>query len=60
MAEIFYVYQSPEEPYRGLVFHDEPWHGAMLEISGEHYWISNPKFAQPSNEYLAKGKEQNI
>jgi hypothetical protein len=38
-AEEFYKYE-PEtaEPYRGMVFHDEAFHYAMIQIFGGMYW----------------------
>lgn len=34
-----------------LLFHDEPWHWAMLHMKGEGYWQQHPELAQPSLEY---------
>ncbi|VUL74801.1 hypothetical protein [Stenotrophomonas maltophilia] len=34
-----------------LLFHDEPWHWAMLHLLGEGYWHQNPELLQPSLEY---------
>ncbi|WP_406673847.1 hypothetical protein WBK31_35620 [Nonomuraea sp. N2-4H] len=45
----------PGEPYRGLVFHDEAWHWAMLGIYGERYWVAHPELADPPPEYRALG-----
>ena len=52
-AEGFYVYQPPGTPHRGLVFHDEPWHWAMLGLKGAYYWADHPEFAHPPAEYRA-------
>jgi len=53
-AERFYSYQAPSEPHRELVFHDEAWHWAMLELFGEEYWISRPGLESPSSDYRAE------
>ncbi|WP_386066307.1 hypothetical protein ACFJIW_17440 [Tahibacter sp. UC22_41] len=50
-AEAFYDYEPASNPYRGLVFHDEAWHWAMLRIAGPDYWTTQPSLAQPSAEY---------
>ncbi|MFG1697449.1 hypothetical protein [Nonomuraea sp. NPDC049309] len=54
-AREFYAYEPAGEPYRGLVFHDEAWHWAMLGIYGERYWVSHPELADPPPEYRALG-----
>ncbi|WP_431949943.1 hypothetical protein [Nocardia lijiangensis] len=46
----FYCYQGPGTPCRGLVFHDDAWHWAMLGIHGL-YWNTRPELARPSDEY---------
>lgn len=50
-ANKFYEYEPPSTEVRGLVFHDEAWHWAMLTIHGEGYWRSRPELEQPSREY---------
>lgn len=50
-AETFYQYEPASDPYRGLVFHDEAWHWAMLRVFGPSYWISQPALELPSAEY---------
>jgi hypothetical protein len=50
-----YPYEPSDAPYRGLIFHDEAWHWAMLAIHGEGYWIERPELAVPSPEYRAVG-----
>lgn len=50
-AEAFYEYEPASDPYRGLVFHAEAWHCAMLQIFGPDYWIKQPSLAQPPAEY---------
>ena len=56
LAESFYSYESEAEPYRGLVFHDEAWHWAMLRIVGEQYWQLRPELQAPSEEYRAESQ----
>ncbi|MFC8277788.1 hypothetical protein ACFUJR_35710 [Streptomyces sp. NPDC057271] len=46
-----YPYESADEPYRGLVFHDEPWHWAMRRIFGDRYEQERPEPAEPSGGY---------
>jgi hypothetical protein len=48
-----YPFEASDAPYRGLVFHDEAWHWAMLAIHGTAYWISHPHLAEPPAEYRA-------
>jgi hypothetical protein len=48
-----YPYESSDEPNRGLIFHDEAWHWAMLRIYGDAYAGDHPELAQPSAEYRA-------
>ncbi|WP_257385202.1 hypothetical protein [Tahibacter caeni] len=50
-AGTFYEYEPASAPHRGLVFHDEAWHWAMLHIFGPFYWISRPALELPSAEY---------
>ena len=47
----FYIYQSEKEEFRGLVFHDEAWHWAMLKIYGENYWLTKPELSSPCENY---------
>ncbi|WP_057919664.1 hypothetical protein [Lysobacter antibioticus] len=49
-ALAFYPYEEPGD-LRGLIFHDEAWHWAMLRIYGERYWQTYPKFQHPTQEY---------
>lgn len=45
----FYRYEPPE--MRDLmVFHDEPWHWAMLGIA-PFYWQASPELAKATGEY---------
>lgn len=50
-ALAFYPYEEPGTSYRGLIFHDEAWHWAMLRIHGEGYWRTHPELEQPPREY---------
>lgn len=49
----WYHYESADEPCRGLVFHDESWHWAMLAIHGPDYVVEHPELVEPSPEYRA-------
>ncbi|GAA2016085.1 hypothetical protein GCM10009839_09410 [Catenulispora yoronensis] len=49
-AEEFYYYEEPGA-YRGLVFHDEPWHWAMVTIKGSDYYTRHRELAHPPDEY---------
>lgn len=49
-AHSFYQYEPPS-PLRGLVFHDEAWHWAMLELHGDTYWKLDPSLETPGAEY---------
>jgi hypothetical protein len=42
---------SLREPHRGLLFHDEAWHWAMLQTAGPQYWVNRPELKQPSAAY---------
>jgi|SRR5262245_12790916 len=42
-----YPYEPPGTQFRGLIFHDEAWHWAMLFLHGEHYWSRHPELAKP-------------
>ncbi|PGH46595.1 hypothetical protein COO58_16460 [Micromonospora sp. WMMA1996] len=48
-----YPFEERDAPYRGLVFHDEAWHWAMVEIHGQGYWTSHPELVRPPAEYEA-------
>ncbi|MFG2577356.1 hypothetical protein [Streptomyces sp. NPDC048481] len=48
-----YPYEPAETSFRGLVFHDEAWHWAMLSIHGAQYTVDRPELAHPSPGYLA-------
>lgn len=50
-----YPYEPEGAPERGLVFHDEAWHWAMLAIHGDRYVVEHPELVQPSPEYEALG-----
>ncbi|MEV1023044.1 hypothetical protein [Streptomyces sp. NPDC050264] len=49
----WYPYESDDVPCRGLTFHDEAWHWAMLAIHGDRYWVEHPELTDPSPEYRA-------
>ncbi|MGF1430988.1 hypothetical protein [Kitasatospora sp. LaBMicrA B282] len=55
-AAAFYPYELPGAPHRGLVFHDEAWHWAMLGLRGDYYWGDHPDLAQPPAAYRALGE----
>jgi hypothetical protein len=46
-----YPYQPQAAPYRGLVFHTEAWHWAMITLKGELYWTRYPELERPPAEY---------
>lgn len=48
-----YPYESREEPHRGLLFHDEAWHWAMLALHGDRYAREHPELIEPPAEYRA-------
>ncbi len=50
-SEKLYNYEPPDKEYRGIVFHDDAWHWAMLKIKGEQYWSNFPDLVDPTNEY---------
>jgi hypothetical protein len=52
----FYTYEHPSDEHRGLVFHDEAWHWAMLRLIGHEYWQKQPHLAQPSAGYEAQSR----
>jgi hypothetical protein len=52
----FYRYEPPDKPYRGLAFHDESWHWAMLKLHGERYWKSHPELEKASAEYREESR----
>lgn len=49
----WYPYEPSNEPFRGLVFHEDAWGWAMQRIYGDCYWVDRPELAQPSPEYEA-------
>ena len=46
-----FSYKPESDRYRWLVFHDDAWHWAMLEIKGEGYWRTYPNLERASIEY---------
>jgi len=55
-AESFYEYEPATDQYRGLVFHDEAWHWAMIRIFGEGYWNHRPELSDPCKGYQAESE----
>jgi hypothetical protein len=53
-ANARYPYESSQEPYRWVMFHNLAWDWAMLELYGSGYWRSSPELAQPSDQYREK------
>ncbi|MFE6861583.1 hypothetical protein [Nocardia sp. NPDC057668] len=51
-AVAFYYYEAPDEECRGLVFHDQAWHWAMVHLHG-YYWLNHPEWERPPAEYDA-------
>jgi hypothetical protein len=50
-AQHFYEYESASGRCRGLHFHDEAWHWAMLKVFGEAYWSRRPDLETASAAY---------
>jgi hypothetical protein len=50
-----YPYEVSGAPHRGLIFHDEAWHWAMLRIHGDGYAREHPGLAQAPAEYREPG-----
>ncbi|MFE7838470.1 hypothetical protein ACFU53_21155 [Streptomyces sp. NPDC057474] len=48
-----YPYEPADQPCRGLAFHDEAWHWAMLTLHGTCYTREHPELADPPAEYTA-------
>ncbi|CAL9380306.1 hypothetical protein SUDANB176_01047 [Streptomyces sp. enrichment culture] len=48
-----YPYEPPDAAYRGLVFHDEAWHWAMLALYGDRYTVEHPELVHPPSAYEA-------
>jgi hypothetical protein len=56
-AEDFYRYEPAAiGPLRGLVFHDEAWHWAMIELFGQQYWQARPELESPPADYRAESQ----
>lgn len=55
-AESFYPYEPSAKAFRGLIFHDEAWHWAMLKIVGDFYWKLRPDLKQASADYRTESK----
>ena len=56
IAEEFYPHEEPDAPHRGLVFHDQAWHWAMLRIFGADYWVIRPGTEKPSAQYETESR----
>jgi YfiH family protein len=52
-AAAFYEYEPPENDQRGLRFHDEAWHWALLHLF-DKYWIEDRELERASSEYRAE------
>ena len=50
-SDRLFSYKPESDEYRWLVFHEDAWHWAMLEIKGEGYWRRFPSLIDPSAEY---------
>ncbi|WP_328792458.1 MULTISPECIES: hypothetical protein [unclassified Streptomyces] len=50
-----YPHEPDGDPLRGLVFHDEAWHWAMLAVHGAGYVVERPDLVHPSPAYRALG-----
>jgi hypothetical protein len=53
----FYPYEPTSDSHRGLVFHDEAWHWAMLKVHGAMYWKEHPELQSPSEDYKRESKK---
>ena len=54
-AQLRYPYEPPGTAFRGLIFHAEAWHLAMIELNGDSYWRHHPELASPPAAYEALG-----
>ncbi len=50
-ANDFYNFESEDNEYKYIVFHEEAWHWAMIKIHGENYWIVDPSLKSIPSEY---------
>jgi len=50
-----YPYEPADKEQRGLIFHDEAWHWAMLTLYGEGYWRDRPELLTPPPELSPGG-----
>ncbi|MDO5106560.1 hypothetical protein [Capnocytophaga sp.] len=46
-----FPYESDNQPFRDLIFHEEAWHWAMLFLHGEGYWEAFPQYVQIPDDY---------
>jgi hypothetical protein len=44
-----YPYEASDAPFRGLVFHEEAWHWALLTIYQGRYWVEHPDLEAASD-----------
>jgi hypothetical protein len=47
---------EPAGSERGLIFHDEAWHWAMLSLHGQLYWKAKPALERPSETYREESR----
>ncbi len=51
-----YPYEHIDTPYRGLIFHKESWHWAMMRLHGDRYWISFPELQDQPEAFLLESE----
>src|SRR5262245_42480913 len=51
LARKRYPFEECSNELRELVFHDEAWHWAMLQLFGDGYWRGRPDLTRPSVDY---------
>lgn len=56
-AENAYPFEPRGTEGRGLVFHDEAWHWAMIMIHGTCYWHDRPELVTASPEYRREAEQ---
>jgi hypothetical protein len=59
-SEEFYYFEPSDASHRGLVFHDEAWHWAMLQVFGEQYWQLRPELQSASADYRAESQRYEL
>jgi hypothetical protein len=55
-ATAFYAYEPADHPYRGLIFHAEAWHYAMVKLFGARYWLTHSDYQSASADYHAEAR----